>query len=58
MRVYSQLFRIEQTSVYSFHVTGKDILPIIKSLDSTKARGCDNLSVKMLRFVVYQLVYL
>ena len=33
----------------SFKVTESDILSIIKSLDSTKAHGCDNLSVRMIK---------
>lgn len=32
-----------------FHVTENDILLIIKSLDPTKAHGCANLSIKMIK---------
>ena len=35
--------------INSFHATENDILLILKSLDSTKARGCDNLSVRMIK---------
>ena len=37
------------TRMDSFKVTESDILSIIKSLDSTKAHGCDNLSVRMIK---------
>ena len=33
----------------SFKVTESDILSIIKSLDSTKAHGYDNLSIRMIK---------
>ena len=33
----------------SFKVTGSDILSIIKSLDSPKAHGCDNVSIRMIK---------
>ena len=33
----------------SFNISEKDILSIIKSLDPTKAHGCDNLSIKMIQ---------
>ena len=32
-----------------FHITKNNILLIIKSLDPTKAHGCDNLSIKMIK---------
>ena len=35
--------------IKSFHVTGNDILAIIKTLDPNKARGCDNISIKMIK---------
>ena len=35
--------------INSFHATENDILPILKSLDSTKAHGCDNLSIRMIK---------
>ena len=35
------------TRINSFKVTESDILSIIKSLDSTKARGHDNLSIRI-----------
>ena len=34
--------------INSFHATENDILLIFKSLDSTKAHGCDNLSIRMI----------
>ena len=37
------------TRIKSFNISEKDILSIIKSLDSTKAHGCDNLSIKMIQ---------
>ena len=35
--------------INSFHATENYILLILKSLDSTKAHGCDNLSVRMMK---------
>ena len=35
--------------IKSFHVTENDILAIIKTLDPDKARGCDNISIKMIK---------
>ena len=35
--------------INSFHATEKDVLLIIKSLDPTKAHGCDSLSVRMIK---------
>ena len=35
--------------INSFHATKNDILLILKSLDSTKAHGCDNLLVRMIK---------
>ena len=32
-----------------FNVSEKDMLLIIKSLNSTKAHGCDNLSIRMIK---------
>ena len=37
------------TRMDSFKVTESGILSIIKSLDSTKAHGCDNLSIRMIK---------
>ena len=37
------------TRIKSFNLKEKDILSIIKSLDPTKAHGCDNLSIKMIQ---------
>ena len=37
------------TRLDSFKVTESDILLIIKSLDSTKAHGYDNLSIRMMK---------
>ena len=37
------------TRMDSFKVTKSDILSIAKSLDSTKAHGCDNLSIRMIK---------
>ena len=37
------------TRMDSFKVTESDILSIIKSLDSTKAHGCDNISTRMIK---------
>ena len=38
-----------KTKIKSFNITEKNILSIIKSLDPTKAHGCDNLSIKMIQ---------
>ena len=35
--------------IKSYHVTENDILAIRKTLDSNKAHGCDNISVKMIK---------
>ena len=35
--------------ITSFHVTKEDILLIIKALDSSKAHGWDNISIKMIK---------
>ena len=45
------------TRINYFRVTNKDILSIIKSLDSSKSGGCDNISIKMIKFVMSQLLY-
>ena len=37
------------TRINSFRVTNKDILSIIKSLDSSKSHGFDNISIKMIK---------
>ena len=37
------------TRIKSFDLTEKNMLLIIKSLDPTKAHGCDNLSIKMIQ---------
>ena len=37
------------TRIKSFDLTEKNMLSIIKSLDPTKAHGCDNLSIKMIQ---------
>ena len=37
------------TGIRFFRVTNKDILSIIKSLDSTKSHGYDNISIKMIK---------
>ena len=37
------------TRIRSFNISEKDILSIIKSLDPTKAHGCDKLSIKMIQ---------
>ena len=34
---------------FSFSVTEKDILAIIKSLDPNKSHGLDNISIKMIK---------
>ena len=39
---------ITNSRISSFHATEKEILLIIKSLDPTKAHGCDNSSVRMI----------
>ena len=36
------------TKINYFRVTNKDILPIIKSLDTSKSHGFDNISIKMI----------
>ena len=43
--------------ISSFRVTNKDMLSIIKSLDSSKSHRYDNLSIKMIKLVVSQLLY-
>lgn len=45
----SSFLYIINTRINSFHVTRKDILLMIKSLDLIKAHGCENLSVKMIK---------
>ena len=35
--------------IKSFHVAENDILAIIKTLDSNKAHGCNNISIKMIK---------
>ena len=40
---------ITDSRISSFHATEKEILLIIKSLDPTKAHGCDNSSVRMIK---------
>ena len=35
--------------VNSFHINHNDISSIIKNLDSNKAHGCDNISIKMIQ---------
>ena len=37
------------TKITSFYVTKEDILLITKNLDSTKAHGLDNISIKMIK---------
>ena len=37
------------SKINSFYATEKGLLLIIKSLDPTKAHGCDNLSVRMIK---------
>ena len=37
------------TRINSFRFTNKDILSIIKSLDSRKSHGCDNISIEMIK---------
>lgn len=37
------------TRINTFHGTKKDILLVIKSLDSSKSHGYDDLSVKMIK---------
>ena len=37
------------TRINSFRVTNKDILSIIKSLDSSKSHGYDNTSIKFIK---------
>ena len=37
------------SKINSFYATEKDLLLIIKSLDPTKAHGCDNSSVRMIK---------
>ena len=39
----------KNSRINCLHATEKDILLIIKSLDPTKAHGCDNLSVRMIK---------
>ena len=44
--MFYHLFHTKQTQEWIL-VTESDILSIIKSLDSTKAHGSDNLSIRM-----------
>ena len=37
------------TRINTFFLTNKDMLSIIKSLDSSKSHGCDNISIKMIK---------
>ena len=37
------------TRINSFRVTNKDIQSTIKSLESGKSHGCDNISIKMIK---------
>ena len=37
------------TRINSFRVTNKDMLSIIKSLDSSKSNGCDDISIKVIK---------
>ena len=39
----------KNTRIKSFNISEKDILSIIKSLNPTKAHGCDNLLIKMIK---------
>ena len=40
---------IINTRINYFHVTKKDILLMIKSLDLIKVHGCENMSVKVIK---------
>ena len=42
--------------IKSFQVTENDILAIIKSLDPNKVHGCDNISIKMIKFCSQSLI--
>ena len=42
--------------IKSFQVTENDMLAIIKTLDSDKAHGCDNISIKMKKFCSQSLI--
>ena len=44
-------FTVHRTNakITSFYVTKEDILPITKNLDSTKAHGLDDISIKMIK---------
>ena len=37
------------TRINSFRITNKDMLSIIKSLDSSKSNGCDDISIKVIK---------
>ena len=37
------------TRINSFRVTNKDMLSIIKLLDSSKSNGCDDISIKVIK---------
>ena len=47
--VLSPLLYKTNNRINSFCVTNKDILSIIKSLDSSKTHGYDNISIKMIK---------
>ena len=47
--VLPTLFYKSNTRISSFHVSNKDILSIMKLLDSSKSKGYDNVSVKMVK---------
>ena len=43
------LYKTNTTRISSFRVTNKDILSMIKSLDSSRSHGYDNISIKMIK---------
>ena len=47
--VLPPLFYKTNTRINYFRVTNKDILSIIKLLDSSKSHGCDNILIKMIK---------
>ena len=47
--VLTPLLYKTNTKINSFRATNKDILSIIKSLDSRKSHGYDNISIKMIK---------
>ena len=44
--------------ITSFHVTKEDVLLIIKTLNSSKARGWDNISIKMIKICGESITFL